>query len=221
MAKKSKKEDGSDESYYGILNELFEKDGALEKFSKVRYTYFVIHDLWQEQGISWEYLEPCYKAYFIKRFLKGRHVDNVSQEELRKALDDLAFAVGLLRDEQSRPTGCYARYLKLIEGLNHYGEKLGYKKLIKTSIFMNYYTFWPEVLKDFDGRPKVDPETGGIESEMKDRIHLLGFRRELKKAIEKGEQISVFEIARRAKAKFYPEQAKPRPEDKDDKGRKP
>ena len=218
MAKKSK--DSGEESYYGILNELFERNGALEKLSRVRYTYFEIYDCWYKRGIAWEYIDPSYKAYFIKRFLKGHHVDSVKEEELRAALENLAFAVGMPRDNQSKPTGCYARCLRLIGKLNKLGEKLGYKSIEKVMTFINYYTLWAESSKDFDGRPRIDPDTKVVIAELRDRVHLLSYRKELKEVIEKGEQVSARELYKRAKLKVDGICPVPCPDDKISIGKK-
>ena len=178
-----------------ILNELFVgKDAALEKYAKVRHTYYELGVLWDKHNLPlWE-VSPKAKMYFSKRFLNGKKIPDgiydsksgvATKEELQKGLSDLKHAV---------EDGCHGRCSRLVKELN---RELGTFKIepVDSEKFLDWLTFCYSVRKDyFSGDPVIEPGFHFEVRDFYDESNREDFWYETKALLKKGEIMSMHDI---------------------------
>ena len=177
MAEDNKVKLSHEDSYYGVLNELFETDGALDKFAKVRFTKYEI-GLWRERKYPLSVVASQAKVYFSKRFLNGKPIYNCSDEEIEKGMASLHYAT----EPNPVGAGCYERCRRLFEYLNRKAAELGIHQIYSIGIVMNFFTF--------SGIVKEEKEPiYGIEILIpEDRDFRNAFKKELRKVIKKAKK---------------------------------
>ncbi len=209
VPRKSKKYTYED-TYQGVLMELFDPEGALEKFARVRVTLCVLESK-HHRCFSADNVAAQAYAYFSQRFLNGEKIKDADPRKREKAMDSLRFAVGIPDDKKDKPSGCYKRCSALLERLNAWARIEGLPEVEEADIFP-YYTFWEELVStEFDGRPDRDKH-GRIKTKFENGEHLKAFRKELNNRIKRGKKVDFKEIDTIIHERFT--KNKPSPKDK-------
>ena len=134
-------------SYYEIIDELFlMKDSAISKYSKVRFTEYEMN-LWHKYGFPLSDVSPKARKYFEKRFLGGTSISGATEEELKKALTNLGYAVGSVVSPEGEVelSGCRKRCMRLMDELNDALGRLGLKTMTDPERLLDWLTFEYEV----------------------------------------------------------------------------
>ena len=114
-----------------VLRELFAggQKAALEKYAKVRHTFYEIGLYWWHQ-FPLEEIDGFAKGYFSKRFLDGKRIDQATQEEMVAALTRL----------------------RLVNELNAALVAEGLEPLKDPEQFLKFMTFDEEIKRDALGK---------------------------------------------------------------------
>lgn len=174
MAEEKKIKLSHEDSYYGVLSELFETDGALDKYAKVRFTRYEM-GLWYDRKYPLDVVASQSKAYFSKRFLGGKPIYHSSGEEIDKGMEALRYAT----EPNTVGAGCYERCRRLFEYLNRKASELGLHQVYSIGILMDFFTFSgirKEEKEPIYGFEILIPE---------DRDFRKAFKTELRKVIKK------------------------------------
>lgn len=120
--------------YFDVLTELFKKDGALDKYAKVRHTLYEMEQ-WHTHGMPLSQVDRAAKLYFSKRFLKSISIREATGDQIDKAFQSLNFAAA------NPDTGCQKKCLELMEQLNTEMQSIGLATLLRPQSFLDYLTF--------------------------------------------------------------------------------
>ncbi len=170
-----------------ILEELFKgQEAALNKYARVRMTQYEI-GLWRRYGLPLSGVNSAAKQYFSKRFLGGKRIDKVGENELKKGLTALDYAVS---------DGCHGRCVRLVEELNCALAKLGLKQVSQPDKFLDWLTFSYEVRTDHDGRP-IREQPGNFEIRIfHSEENRKEFWLELQALLKQGKMMSMQDVAK-------------------------
>ena len=174
-----------------ILRELFAggQNAALEKYAKVRHTFYEIRLYWWHQ-FPLEEIDGFAKGYFSKRFLDGKRIDQATQEEMVAALTRLRYAVGdepCERDGEEYFPGSHGRCLRLVNELNAALVVEGLEPLKDPERFLKFMTFDEEVKRDALG--KVIYEHGVPVNVFHDKENRKDFWAEVQPLLKKGKMM--------------------------------
>ena len=191
-------------SYFEILDELvLGKNSAIDKLAKVCMTEYEMNAWWYGSR-PLNMVDIKARKHFATRFLdrrsgtdekepegeepkkkKKKYSDNMikeaSKEDIEQAFTNLHYAVGKLK----KPTGCYARCMRLMNELNECLAELGLRTMVDPGRLIDWLTFEYTVVTNDFGRPiREDGEEIRIFQNDK---NLKDFKKEIK-ALKKAEQ---------------------------------